>query len=66
MKDPIIEDMSGAINQDFFLRVSNIFISIFCAIKKATPDPNAIRIDIMSLKLVETNKVKITPMKNPI
>ena len=34
--------------------------------KKATPDPIAILIEIKSEKFVETNKVKKTPIKKPI
>ena len=62
----MIEDVRGATNHDLFLSESNILMSKFCAIKKANPDPIAIRMDIMSEKLVETNKVKITPRKNPM
>ncbi len=51
--------------QDFFLNVSKIFTPKFCAIKNATPDPMAIRIEIISEKLVEISKVKRTPIKNP-
>ena len=44
-------------NHAFFLKRSNICTSKFWAIKNAIPDPIAILIDIMSEKLVETNKV---------
>ena len=50
--------------QDFFLKISNILISRFWAIKKATPEPIAILIEIRSEKFVDTNTVKRTPKKN--
>ena len=50
----MIEEARGAVNQNLCLRnLSNIFISKFCATKKATPDPIAILMDIISLKFVE-------------
>ena len=49
----------------FFLKLSNILISKFCATKKANPEPIAILIEIISEKLVDTNKVSKTPIKKP-
>ena len=40
-------------------------MSINCATKNAIPEPIAILIEIISLKFVETNKVKPIPIKNP-
>ena len=64
--EPKTEEVNGAMYQDFFLIISKIFISRFCAIKNATPEPIAILIEIVSEKFVETNKVKRIPTKNPI
>ena len=44
--DPIIDEVSGAMNQLFFLRLSNIWTSNNCAIKNAVPEPIAILIEI--------------------
>ena len=55
--EPKTEEVNGAMYQDFFLKISKIFISRFCAIKIATPEPIAILIEIVSEKFVETNKV---------
>ena len=33
--------------------------------KKAVPEPMAILIEIISLKFVDINRVKVTPIKNP-
>ena len=56
MVDPkIADDISGATNQILlFLNLSKIWISKFCAIKNAKPDPIAILIEIKSEKFVET------------
>ena len=64
--DPIIEEASGAINHFFFLNLSKTITSKFCAIKKATPEPIAILIEIKSEKFVEINKVNNIPMIKPI
>ena len=48
MKDPIKEDVKGAINQIFFLNLSKIWTSKSWAIKKAVPEPMAILIEIRS------------------
>ena len=40
--------------------------SRFWAIKNATPEPTAILTEIKSEKFVETNKVRVTPIKKPI
>ena len=59
--------MNGARYQIlFFLKISKTFISKFCAIKKAKPDPMAILIEIISLKFVETKSVNKIPITNPI
>ena len=63
--DPKIEDISGAMYHFFFLNLSKIFTSRFCAIKKAVADPIAILIEIMSEKFVETNNVRDIPIKKP-
>ena len=44
--EPIIEEVSGAINHFFFLNLSNIWTSNNCETKNAIPDPIAILIDI--------------------
>ena len=63
--DPIAEETRGAINHIlFFLNLSNICTSKFCAIIKAVPEPIAILTDIKSKKLVEKNKVSKIPIKN--
>ena len=63
--EPIIEDVSGATYQVLFLNLSNIFTSRFWAIINAVAEPIAILIDITSSKFVETNNVKIIPIKKP-
>ena len=50
--DPINEEVSGAINQSFFLKLSKIWTSSNWATKNAVPEPIAILIDIRSPKLV--------------
>ena len=64
--EPVSEDDKGATYQVFFLKKSKIFTSIFCAIKKARPEPIAIRTDIISSKFVDTNSVREIPMTKPI
>ena len=55
--DPINEDVNGAINQSFFLSLSNIWTSNNWAIKNAVPEPIAILKDIKSVKFVENKRV---------
>ena len=64
--DPIIEEVKGAINQAFFLRLSKIWTSNNWAIKNAVPEPIAILIEIKSAKFVENKRVKLMPIANPI
>ena len=64
--EPRIDEVNGATYHILFLNLSNIFTSRFCAIMNAIAEPIAILIDIISLKFVETNNVKIIPIKNPI
>jgi len=66
MLDPINDDIRGATNQTFFLKLSNTWTSSNCAIKKAEPDPIAILFDIKFEKSVEKYKVKATPKTKPI
>ena len=63
--DPIVDEVSGAINQLFFLNLSNIWTSKFWATKNAIPEPRAILIEIKSEKFVEINNVKIMPTMKP-
>ena len=56
--DEITVDISGAFHQVFCLNLSKIVMSKSCAIKKADPDANAIRISAAHYD-------KITPIKNP-
>ena len=63
--DPIIEEVNGAINHFFLLRLSNIWTSISWAVKKAAPDPIAILIEIKSAKSVENKTVKPIPSRKP-
>ena len=58
--DPIIDDARGAAYHIFFLKVSKICTSKFWAIKNATPEPIAILIEIISEKLVDTNKEQLS------
>ncbi len=62
MHDPITDDVRGATYHIFFLKESKIWTSRFWAIKNATPEPMAIRIEIISEKFVDTNNVKNTPI----
>ena len=66
MVDPINDDVSGAINHFFFLKLSNIWTSKSWAVKKAIPDPIAILIDIRSPKLVEKLRSALADMNNPL
>ena len=63
--DPIIEEVRGATNQFFFLKLSKIWTSNNCAVKNAIPDPTAILIDIKSAKSVENIIVNPIPNKKP-
>ena len=60
------EEVRGAIYQDFFRKLWKIVTSKFWEIKKAAPDPMAILIEMIFEKLVEKNRVKSKPIKNPI
>ena len=61
------DDTKGGMNQYLlFLNLSNMLTSIFCATKKARPEPMAILIEIISEKFVETDTDNITPIINPI
>ena len=64
--DPIREDASGAINQSFFLSLSNIWTSNNWANKNAIPEPIAILKDIRSAKFVENKRVKLIPIAKPM
>ena len=64
--DPIIDEVSGAINQFFFLSLSKIWTSNNWATKKAVPEPIAILIEIKSAKFVENKRVKLIPIIKPI
>ena len=64
--DPATDDERGATDQCSFLNASKILISMLWAIKKARPEPMAIRIEIISEKFVDISKVKNIPITNPI
>ena len=51
--EPTKDEVRGAINHFFCLRLSKICTSISCAVIKAVPDPIAILIEIKSEKFVE-------------
>ena len=61
-----MEEVSGAINQSFFLSLSKTWTSNNWATKKATPEPMAILIEIKSAKFVENKRVKLIPITKPI
>ena len=61
-----MEEVSGAINQSFFLSLSKIWTSSNWATKKADPEPMAILTEIKSEKFVENKSVKLTPIMKPI
>ncbi len=63
--EPKTEEVSGGTYQDLFRNLLKIITLKFCAIINATPDPIAILIEMISEKLVDINKVKNTPIKNP-
>ena len=63
--EPINEDVSGATNHFFLLKLSKIWTSKSWAVRKATPDPIAILIDIKSEKFVENKIVNPIPSKKP-
>ena len=63
--DPVVDEVSGAINQLFFL-IYQIFEHLnFEQQKNAIPEPRAILIEIKSEKFVEINNVKIMPTMKP-
>ena len=64
--EPIKDEVRGAMNQLFFLRLSNICTSKFWETKNAIPEPIAILIEIMSEKFVETKSVSNIPKIKPI
>ena len=60
------DEVSGAINHSFFLRLSKILTSNNWATKNAIPEPKAILTDIKSAKFVENKRVKLIPKLKPI
>ena len=62
-KEPMREDVNGATNHAFFLKLSKTWTSKSCATKNAVPEPIAILMEIKSLKFVEKNRVNANTQK---
>ena len=61
-----IDEVIGATNHFLFLNRWKISMSIYCATRKAVPEPRAILIEIKFWKFVETKVVNKTPTAKPM